>query len=265
MKKAAVLMLTAVLLMLFCATAFGDALVTDDAGRYLSRSEIASLTEQSREIYDRYGLRVMLKITYSTPGYTSEDSLRYYANTVFNNTYSGQDGLIFVVRMSDRYCRAVTKGRGEQIFSRAILDEVEEDVLPSLSRGDYYGAFSAYLKDISGLLARYEQGERFYGSGASGLKTRKEVLVEALPVIGGVSALVTAVVMGIIVSGMKNVKKQSGASDYITDTRLTRKQDLYLYTTTTRTRIQSSSSGGGGGSGHFGGGGGGGSSSGHHF
>ncbi len=267
MKKR-IIPLLLVLLMAFCSAGLADALVTDDSGRYLDSAEISALTAQSREIYDTWGLRVMLKITYDTAGYArTYDGLRRCANDVFNASYYGEDGLIFLVRMADRYCVTVSKGKGEEIFSRRILDEVEEDILSYLSEGAYYSAFSAYLRDISSLMARYEKGERYYGENASGLKSGMDRVKEALPMILGFAAVVTALVMVIIRSTMKTAKKKSEATDYISNSVFTRSQDLYLYTTTTRTRVQSSSGshGGGGGSGHFGGGGGGGSSSGHHF
>ncbi len=264
MKKRIIPLFLAVLLIL-CSSALGDQLVSGD--RYLSSREIADLTQQSGEIYDTYGLRVMLQITYDTAGYSrTYDGLRNCANDIFNRSCYGEDGLIFLVRMADRYCVTVSKGKGEEIFSRQILDEVEEDVLHYLSEGDYYGAFSAYLNDISSLMARYEKGERFYGSNTASLMTPAERVREYLPLILGFSALITVIVMLIIRSRMKTAQRKATASDYIAQSALTRKQDLYLYTTTTRTRIQSGSgSGSRGGSGHFGGSHGGGSSSGHHF
>ena len=266
MKKYVLPLVLALLIALFGA-ALADGLVADDSGRYLSAAEITDLTLKSQEIYSTYGLRVMLRITDNTRGYSLDyNGLRNCANDIYNQTFSGQDGMIFLVRMADRYCVTVTKGKGEEIFSRAILDEVEEDILHYLSDGEYHSAFSAYLKDVDSLLARYEKGERYYGEHAASLKTAAQRVVEALPITGIFSAVVTALVMLIVRSRMKTAKKKHTASDYISDSALTRSQDLYLYTTTTRTRIQtSSSSGGHGGSGHFGGSHGGGSSSGHHF
>ena len=265
MKKCVLPLVLALLIALCGAALAEEELVSDESGRYLSAAEIAELTRQSREIYDAWGLRVMLRITYDTKGYSRDyNGLRNCANDIFNRAYYGQDGMIFLVRMADRYCVTVTKKKGEEIFSRAILDEVEEDILHHLSDGEYYEAFSAYLKDIDSLLARHAKGESFYGGNAS-LKTPAQRVVAALPMTGLFSAVITALVMLIVRSRMKTAKKRQSASDYISDSALTRQQDLYLYTTTTRTRIQTSSSGGGGGSGHFGGSSGGGSSSGHHF
>ena len=124
--------------------------------------------------------------------------------------------------------------------------------------------FLKYLDDLENVLTRYENGERFDEYTFS-LKTPMQRALGALPVIAVVSLLITLLVLLIRSSNMKTAKKKETAFDYLSDARLTRRADIYLYTTTVRRKIETSSSSHGGG-GHFSSSGGGhGSSSGGHF
>ena len=81
-------------------------------------------------------------------------------------------------------------------------------------------------------------------------------MVEIAPIIL-IAAFVIALIVALVLKGqMKSVRRQSGASSYVRDGsfQLTRVQDIYLYTTTHRRKIETNSgnrSGGGGGSSTF--------------
>ncbi len=251
-------------------------LVTDETGNMTDR-EIEALEETCREFGDKYGLVVMIRLVNRTPGYTQSDSdagyygLRQYAADYYDARYSGEDGVIFTVRLSDRWYASVTTGRGERALPSYRLDPCEEAAQPYLKSGRYYDAFSAYLKKLDYYLDRYwdsssdpsgwepEKPSVYTGGGYTARQPEDPMtrLVKTLPVIGIVSAAITAIVLLCVRHSMRTARKKDDAGNYISQARITGRQDLYLYTSQTRRKIETSSSSSSGRSGHSGHGGGG--------
>ncbi len=258
MRKTICALLLSLLLLGAALPALADGEVTDKTG-YLTYSQIESLEDIAAGIREEWGINALILFVDRTPGYTQSESqsgyygLRDYAADYYDSLYPGQDGVVFAVRLSDRWYVSVTTGRGETMLSTDTLDAAEEAARPYLSSGDYYYAFRTYLN-------RIDYSLQVYADPTIRLK-------EMLPFIGGFSAVITALVLLIIRHTMKTARRRDEAGNYVTGARITRRQDIYLYTTKTRRRIQTESSGGGihGGGGHFGGGGGHGSSHGGRF
>ena len=263
MKKRIGLLLVLLLCFLLVQPVLGDEPVTDDTGRYLTASQILELKQKSLALLQKHGIRAVYLITSSL----GEDlnRMRYYAADVYDDTYgNNSDGVIFLV--AGRSYISVTTAKGEEILTTAVLDAIEDDVVGYLRDGDYAGAFSRYLDDLDSVLVRYENGERFSEYRFS-LKTALQRAVAVLPILALFSAVVTSIVILIRRSKMKTAKKKETASSYAIGAELTRRSDVYLYTTTVRHKIETSSGGGShGGGGHFSSSGGGhGSSHGGHF
>ncbi len=254
MKRYLAAVLTVLLLLSLSASSLASGLVTDAAGE-LTSSELSSLNAMAQEIGDKYGIIAMIRLVDSTPGYTQSETergyygLRQYAADYYDSLYPGEDGVIFAVRLSDRWYVSVTTARGEELLTTSRLDAAEDEAKSYLSAGMYYQAFRTYLEEIGAALEKSTNP--------------MAALAELLPGAGIFSAVITALVMLLVRRSMKTARRKVEAGDYVTSARITRRQDLYLYTTTTRTRIQSSSGSGGGRGGHFGGGGGGGHGSSH--
>ncbi|GIP49087.1 UPF0603 protein YdjH [Paenibacillus sp. J53TS2] len=139
--------------------------------------------------------------------------------------------------------------KGEKYLDDSRLDKIRNKIAPLLTAGDYHGAFAEYIRTSY----RY-MGFR-PGVNPDNLLFNTAIQLVIALVIGGVVVGIMAFRSGGRVTVNNRTYEDSGDSGVIW------RQDNYLRTTVTKTKIESSSSGGGGGSS---GGGGGGTTSGGH-
>lgn len=257
-----------ILLALLCVSLpalASDALV--DTADLLTAYEEQSLREEIAAIRNEYGLDVAIVLKDS---YSGSSIMRYAADYYEAQGY-GEDGLLFLLTMYEREYTTVTHGQAISIFTDYGLDRIHDKITPYLSSGDYYGAMTRYLRSIRQEIEQYIQRAEngaAYDHGYSELPmswslvtvqlTPWEQMVEIAPIIL-IAAFVIALIVALVLKGqMKSVRRQSGASSYVRDGsfQLTRVQDIYLYTTTHRRKIETNSnsgnrSGGSGGSSTF--------------
>lgn len=268
MKRLALLLS---LLLLIALPALADNRVFDDAD-LLSPSEETALNDTIAGIYATHHFDVVLHTTPSTFG----KSVRMYAADYYDQGGFGYgaegDGLIFVLSMAERDYYTVTTGSGIRIFTDYGIDRIGEDIVGYLSDGDYYGAMTRYLADVERFIvqATREEGDVSddqpfrdytpydYDTPVT-LRAPAERLAAVAPVILVAAFVIALIVVLIMRAGMKTARRKTSAGDYVVpgSLNLTRREDIYLYTTTVRTKIESNNSGGGrGGSSTFSGGGG---------
>lgn len=242
-----------ILLALLCVSLpalASDALV--DTADLLTAYEEQSLREEIAAIRNEYGLDVAIVLKDS---YSGSSIMRYAADYYEAQGY-GEDGLLFLLTMYEREYTTVTHGQAISIFTDYGLDRIHDKITPYLSSGDYYGAMTRYLRFIRQYLEQAESGDAYDIYNPVTLVTPWERMVEIAPMIL-IGAFVIALIVALVLKGqMKSVRRQSGASSYVRDGsfQLTRVQDIYLYTTTHRRKIETNSgnrSGGGGGSSTF--------------
>ena len=173
------------------------------------------------------------------------------------------NGIVLLISIDTReYC--LTKcGNVEHAIDGAGLDFIEESFIPYLSDGNYYVAFSVFASLSAEAIKEYNStGECF---GGEGFKPDVEVSDDGTVTLTEgsrpVSHYVICIVVGLILAlismlimqrGMKTVKSQNYAADYIVrgslDIRVS--SDRFLYKTVTKTpKPQSHSSSGKGFSG----------------
>ena len=254
MKKKFVLLSMVLILLLsgLCGLAEREA-VNDEAG-LLTKSEEDALRTRSQEILAEYHFQVVFLLVRSTQGQSIRNFAADYYDDGGYGYGPGHDGMIFCVDMGSRSYYTVTTGTGEDIFTVPVLEAIEDDMIEELSEGEYYTAFARYLDDVEIILRRAANGESFAGTEHVSLKTPAERTVSALPVIVIISAVIALLAVAIMRSGMKTARRRGAANSYIEGTPvISRRSDVYLYSTETRTRIQteSGSSGRSGGGGHF--------------
>ncbi|WP_178023638.1 YgcG family protein [uncultured Paenibacillus sp.] len=139
--------------------------------------------------------------------------------------------------------------KGEEYLDDGRLDKIRNKIAPLLTAGDYHGAFEEYIRTSY----RYMGFRPGVNPDNPLFDTRVQLLIAL--VIGALAVGVMAFRSGGRGTGNNRTYEDSGDSGVIW------RQDNFLRTTVTKTKIESSSGGGGGGSG---GGGGGGTTSGGH-
>ncbi len=266
MKKLfAVLLCLIVLLPLVSLAALEH--VSDQAGTF-SPQEREALNARMEALYNKYGFDLLVVTTNNTNGLpTWSYAERYYEN--FRDPLVTPDGAAFVFNFGDGEYDEAARGKGKTILGDSGQAELQNLLSPYLPGRDYYQAMLAYAHYVERKVDRFAvQDEN--GHYTLGYVARKPTIGESvssvakdyLLIIAGVGLVIGVLVSLYFKSRLLIAKPQSGAASYVVPNSLSlyESQDIFLYQTVTRTRIQqnnSSSGRGGGGRSNFGGGGGG--------
>lgn len=225
--------LLAALLLTVCLSlpAFAAApLVRDEYGLF-DADTLASLEAAAEAASDGHDCDVYF-VTVDSIGDTDQ---RQYAKDYYraNGLGSGADqsGILFLVAMGSRKYVTITYGGGVTAFTDYRIGQIEDEIVPQLSSGDYAGAASAYISLCADTLDYYaEHGEPIDVDN----DTSGSLLVTLLIVIG-IPMVIAAIVCGILYSRMKTAKVKTEANDYIgAGLQLHTKIDNYTHTTRTQ-------------------------------
>lgn len=167
------------------------------------------------------------------------------------------DGLMLYIDMGGRDVYMAVSGRANVVFTLSVQDKVLDVVAESLSSGDYYGACLSFIDEVKGRLlavssaeidARYKELEDRLDAaerGESGFTVWGAAGIAALVSGGGVLIL--------FLLHSRSLSPKPGIQAYFDGdgVRMTRSDDIFLRTHTTRTAIPRDNSGGrpGGGTG----------------
>ena len=241
------LILSAVICSLaFQVSAAGTERVIDDA-QLLSTDEEAALESLISEQSALLNLDIVILTVDSLDGRSPGNYADSYYDSNGYGFGSDGSGLLFLLAMEEREWYISTCGRAISLFPSSAIDDMGSAILPWLSSGEYYIAFSLWLED----LAAYQHtnpSDSNEGSRTSSVN---------LPI----SALIGAVVAGIAVlimrGTMNTARKQSGAGEYVRNGsyHLTLHQDIFLYSHVSKTPKPKNTSSSSGGRSHGGGGG----------
>ena len=212
------LLLTVMALPCFAAgTAYAEAFI-DNAGGVLKDSEVSA---NVGIIFTKSGL--------------DEDDLDNRAVSLYNkNCDERSDAVILAVDVSERTCSIRWIGRMNDELTRSAKNRIENRTVEQLSGSNWSGAATAFVAAVGSLTA-----DDFSAKSGNLL-------------IGEFIVVIVALVIGFAVAGvfayrMNNARRGKNAANYVKDNSfaLNKSADLYLFSTVTKTRVQSESSGGG--------------------
>ena len=257
MKKLISLLLCLVLLALLPFSVMAaENQVIDEAG-LLFESEIRSLNDQIHTIKDEYAFDIAIVTTWDLDGLSAQA----YADNFYDEHGYGcgddRTGVLLLVDMGSRQWYISTCGEAIFVLDDTVLEVIGEDLVSSLSSGDYYGGFEFFVYSIPKYIGVYQQGDAYntltpppgqpsgyveedvYYPDNSYIKSPLIAIV-----IGFVASLITILIM---LSTMNTAKAKHSAPDYVKQGsyHLNIQRDIFLYSRTSRTRKQQNTSSGG--------------------
>ena len=231
--------------------------ITDDA-QLLTAEQLSELSARARELTAQYQTDFVIVTVDSLGGKTP----KAFANDFYDGNHCGygadRDGVLMLIAMDSRDYYFLTNGAPtEKLAQAGGISALEDKVVKHLSSGNYYLAFGTFLDTAAAIVsdptaipgASYDDDFVYIGFDdipyePSPAERWQRVGIFAL--IGAAAGFLTTFIMK---RGMKTARAQKHASDYVRhgSFHLTRQQDIYLYRTRTRVRVQSNNSSGGGG------------------
>lgn len=218
-----------------------------DNADLLSESEKTKLLEELDETSEKLEYDIVIVTVDTLNGKTPEQ----YAEDFFDYNGYGYgetyDGVILLISMENRDWYVSTSGAGEYSISSDNISFVGDFIFAYLSMGEYYDAFSSfvdlcehfitaadYSSDISdGAGTVIDNAEDFFGDlfGNASDGEREPLSLIAIPICLAIGLAVALIVVAVMRSKLKSVRRQAGANNYVKENSmvLTAEGDRYLY------------------------------------
>lgn len=238
MKKT-ILILICIISLITPVFAGGHSMI--DQANLLSESALSQLEEQAAQLEEGYKIDIVILTVPSTYGI---DAAEFADDYYLSNGY-GADGILLLLVMDSRDWVISTWGTVADTMSNADCDSLFAYAADYISSGDYARGFQRYL----GRLPMYIDPPHPNG------------VPKRMPdwQIIGISLLIGCVVAGIVlfimIRSMRSARPKPSAADYVRSGSLEihTQRDFYLYSHTTRTKIETNSGSRGGTSSSHGG------------
>ncbi len=246
MKRFLILLsVLAFLLALSPAVLASDENIVDNAG-LLTQAEKAELSQNAQALSKKYNIDIIIVTVDSLDGQSADD----YAEEYYDNHNYGlgenRSGILLLLSMEYQDWCIFVNGDAHYAISYEQKGELFDSISWELSKNLYYDAFDAYLDNLGPYFQAYQESLAPPSAGDYAILVLISLAIGT--VAGGIGLL-------ILRSGMNTAKAQVGAQSYVVNNSfmLPVNQNTYLYSRTSRTRIQQSSgvsggsrSGGGG-------------------
>ena len=257
MKAKLIKLCLAAMIVFFGPSIFAQERIIDNAG-LLNYQEKTKLNEIISSVASKYNFDLVI-VTENTIGETNP---MVYADDFYDYKGYGlgpdKDGCLFLLVTGSRDYWFSTAGRGINIYnspklniSKGSLNKLSDDVVKLLKEENYYGAFRAFLLDWKEFLALDAKGKNYNF-------IRQWNLVLVL-IVWVVALAIGLIVVQVWKTGMNTALLQTQAAAYVVPGSLAfkEKNDIFLYSTVTRSERQTETTTSGGVGGRGGGGGGG--------
>lgn len=252
--RLSLLVLVILLVSLIPLSAYGDRSIPDerllprlvDNAFLLSDDEVAKLTSKLDAISERQNLDVVVITVDSLEGHTPTG----FADDVYDYNGFGmgqnRDGILLLLSMEERDWAISTHGYGITAFTDAGQKHMTDIFLGDISKGKYYQGFEKFADLADDFISQARSGAPYDVKNLP--KKPMSPIWILISIVGGV--LVGFISTGSMKSSLKSVSKQRVASKYLVDTSMAAfaNNDLFLYSTVTKTEKKKESESSGGGS-----------------
>ncbi len=236
---------------LLCLYSFGlrasanDTKVVDEAGLLTSEEE-AELQKRLYEIAEEYQSDVVVATVNSCEGMDVQSftDLYYYRN---GYGYGAEiDGIILLVSMQERRFHLATRGSAIDTFTDYGLEVIDNEITPYLSEGEYAEAFEKFADLAEDFLEEDEKGLP-YDTNHSYRERQIYSMVYFMFALG-IGLLAAIVTLVVLFQQLRSVRVKNEARDYVRSGsfQVTRANDIFLYRTVSRRKIEREHSSGGG-------------------
>ncbi len=197
-----------------------DDLLTDD--------EETELMDKLDEISERQQVDIVVAVVHTLDGSTPME----YADDYYDyNGYgfgAGKDGILFLISMEERDWYISTTGFGITAVTDAGREYMAEQFLGDLSDGEYAAAFTTFAELCDDFITQARTGEPY---DVDHLPEEPFGILGNLVISFLIAFLISLIATGIMRGKLKSVRSQTSADSYLKEgsMRLTRKDDLFLY------------------------------------
>ena len=226
-KKLFALLAAALLCMALTLPAGAAApLVRDECGVF-DADTLADLEEQAESASDGHGVDVYFLVVDDIGDADQRDYAKNYYISNGLGYGDEQSGILFLLAVGSRKYVTITYGGGVTAFTDYRIEQMEDDIVPKLSDGDWAGAARTYIEMADYTLDYYaEHGEP--------IDVDNDLGAEGLLFVIGIPAAIAAGVCLVFYHQMKTAKEKTEADDYMPGLKLRVKRDVYTHTTQTR-------------------------------
>lgn len=225
MKK---LLICMCLLLALCPLAYAQSALVTDGADLLEAWEETALQVRLEEVQEATGTVLLVALEDSLEGSSRDD----YAEALFYDGNYGENGVLLLVTMDSRECSVFAFGSGEVAITDQEADSIAGDVVDFLVEEKYLDACYAFADACKSEIEAENVELTWYES------------LFGCIVIGFVISLIVVLCMK---RQLKSVRFKPDAHSYIRSgsMQVTRQQDIYLYSHTSRTAKPKNNSSGG--------------------
>lgn len=201
----------------------------DDAD-LLTDDEEAELTIKLDEISKEQDCDVVIVTVDGLDGKTSQAFADDYYDDNEYGMGEGDDGILLLISMEEPAWAITTHGFAIPAFTDAGQEYIMELTTPFLSDGAYVAAFNQFSALCDDFLSKAHAGEPY---DVDNMPDEPEISV-----LGIVAWLIPSFLIGVVISlllkkrkrkSLKIVRSKVDAADYVTDMKITREYDRFLY------------------------------------
>lgn len=207
-----------------------------DQSQILTAQQEQTLTKQMNKIINQYQFDLVILIVNSTDG----KDINTFADDYFdNNGYgigSDYDGAIFVLDYPGREMAISTCGYGITAFTDYGIEYIFDELMSDMREADYYNAFKQYIK-LSGKFLKEAKTNVPYDVSHEVPEPTNYPLAIAIGLLGGL--VIAFIATHRMKSQLKSVKPLGSVEEYADQNglALSTKQDIFLYSTLSKTKI----------------------------
>lgn len=212
-----------------------------DSANLLTSSEKSEIIAKVKALGKKYHMDIVIVTAKGSGSLTNQQ----FADNYFDYNNFADNGICLFINTSPNGWYISTTGTGIKYLTDYGTNYIGNYIKSDLSDGNFTSAFEKFTEISDTFLKQgqtgksYDYGNTYQSASEKGRKTR--TIIFTFLWVGFALALIVVRVLAYM---MNTVRRQSGAKAYEHEFNLTNQSDIYLYSHTIKTKIETSSGGG---------------------